>query len=72
MGISLQEHSLDLDQLLGPGPYKEHYRKDMILWGETRRQQDPGFFCRLAIQGAKQPVWVRSYDITALNWWIIS
>lgn len=68
MVISLQEHSLDLDQLLGPGPYKEHYRKDMILWGETRRQQDPGFFCRLAIQGAKQPVWVRSYDITALNW----
>ncbi|XP_024117877.2 phosphomevalonate kinase isoform X1 [Oryzias melastigma] len=55
-----QEHGLDLDQLLGPGPYKEQYRADMILWGEARRSQDPGFFCRLATAGAAQPVWVVS------------
>ncbi|XP_041649768.1 phosphomevalonate kinase isoform X1 [Cheilinus undulatus] len=55
-----QDHGLDLDQLLGPGPYKEHYRADMIRWGEDRRCQDPGFFCRLATKGALQPVWVVS------------
>ncbi|XP_061885814.1 phosphomevalonate kinase isoform X2 [Entelurus aequoreus] len=55
-----QEHGLDLDQLLGPGLYKERYRSDMIRWGEARRQQDPGFFCRLATRGTWQPVWVVS------------
>lgn len=55
----LQEHGLDLDQLLGTGLYKEQHRADMIHWGETRRCQDPGFFCRLATRGAQQPVWVR-------------
>ncbi|XP_018534264.1 phosphomevalonate kinase [Lates calcarifer] len=55
-----QEHGLDLDQLLGPGQYKERYRTDMIRWGETRRHRDPGFFCRLATRGARQPVWVVS------------
>ncbi|XP_038137080.1 phosphomevalonate kinase [Cyprinodon tularosa] len=55
-----QEHNLDLDQLLGPGPYKELYRANMIRWGEDRRNQDPGFFCRLATGGARQPVWVVS------------
>ncbi|XP_037640453.1 phosphomevalonate kinase [Sebastes umbrosus] len=55
-----QEHGLDLDQLLGPGLYKEQYRADMIRWGETRRCQDPGFFCRLATRGTRQPVWVVS------------
>ncbi|XP_070691756.1 phosphomevalonate kinase-like [Pempheris klunzingeri] len=55
-----QDCGLDLDQLLGPGPYKERYRADMIRWGETQRCQDPGFFCRLATRGARQPVWVVS------------
>lgn len=55
-----QEHGLDLDQLLGPGLYKERYRADMIQWGETLRSQDPGFFCRLATRGARQPVWMVS------------
>ncbi|XP_033496375.1 phosphomevalonate kinase isoform X2 [Epinephelus lanceolatus] len=55
-----QEHGLDLDQLLGPGLYKEQYRADMIRWGEARRREDPGFFCRLATRGARQPVWVVS------------
>lgn len=56
--LVLQEHGLDLDQLMGPGPYKEQYRADMIHWGESRRRQDPSFFCRLASRGACQPVWV--------------
>ncbi|KAM3614559.1 uncharacterized protein V6R79_016110 [Siganus canaliculatus] len=55
-----QEHGLDLSQLLGPGPYKERYRAEMIRWGESRRQQDPGFFCRLATREARRPVWVVS------------
>uniref|UniRef100_A0A3Q2QZM0 Phosphomevalonate kinase n=1 Tax=Fundulus heteroclitus TaxID=8078 RepID=A0A3Q2QZM0_FUNHE len=55
-----QEHQLDLDQLLGPGPYKELHRAAMIRWGENRRNQDPGFFCRLATSGAQTPVWVVS------------
>lgn len=55
-----QEHGLDLDQLMGPGPYKERYRADMIHWGEACRHQDPGFFCRLATRQARQPVWVVS------------
>lgn len=55
-----EEHGLDLDQLLGPGPYKEQYRADMICWGETRRSRDPGFFCRLATRGVQQVVWVVS------------
>ncbi|XP_047216496.1 phosphomevalonate kinase [Girardinichthys multiradiatus] len=55
-----QEHNLDLDQLLGPGPYKELYRADMIRWGENRRNQDSGFFCRLATSGDQKPVWVVS------------
>ncbi|XP_019965266.2 phosphomevalonate kinase isoform X2 [Paralichthys olivaceus] len=55
-----QEHGLDLDQLLGPGLYKEQFRANMICWGETRRRRDPGFFCRLATRGACQPVWVVS------------
>ncbi|XP_056143105.1 phosphomevalonate kinase [Lampris incognitus] len=55
-----QEHGLDLDQLLGTGRYKEKYRADMIEWGERRRMQDPGFFCRLAAEGARQPVWIVS------------
>ncbi|XP_008428797.2 LOW QUALITY PROTEIN: phosphomevalonate kinase [Poecilia reticulata] len=55
-----QERGLDLNQLLGSGPYKERYRADMIRWGEDRRNCDPGFFCRLATRGAQQPVWVVS------------
>ncbi|XP_055648430.1 phosphomevalonate kinase isoform X2 [Falco peregrinus] len=32
----------------------------MIRWGEERRHADPGFFCRMAVAGAAQPVWVVS------------
>ncbi|KAI4892482.1 hypothetical protein NFI96_027974 [Prochilodus magdalenae] len=53
-----QDHGLDFEQLLSAGQYKEKYRADMIQWGESKRQQDPGFFCRLSICGASQPVWL--------------
>lgn len=43
---------------MGCGQYKEEYRADMIRWGEMKRRQDSGFFCRLAIRHAARPVWV--------------
>lgn len=55
-----QEQGLDFQQLLGAGSYKEQFRAQMIQWGEERRSQDPGFFCRMATQEARQPVWVVS------------
>lgn len=55
-----QENGLDLDLLLGPGPYKEQFRSEMIQWGEDQRKADPGFFCRLATTAATQPVWLVS------------
>ncbi|KAK0155563.1 Phosphomevalonate kinase [Merluccius polli] len=55
-----QEHGLDYSELLAAGGYKETHRAAMIAWGEQCRRQDPGFFCRLATQGAQQPVWIVS------------
>lgn len=55
-----RERGLDFEELLGSGQYKEQYRADMIAWGERRREQDPGFFCRLAQMGVTQPVWIVS------------
>ncbi|XP_034021199.1 phosphomevalonate kinase [Thalassophryne amazonica] len=55
-----EEHGLDLNLLLGSGSYKEQFRADMIQWGEARRREDPGFFCRPATRAAQQPVWVVS------------
>ncbi|XP_055339567.1 phosphomevalonate kinase-like [Paramacrobiotus metropolitanus] len=40
--------SLDYDRLLSADTYKETYREDMIAWGEQKRRDDPGYFCRLA------------------------
>lgn len=53
-----QEHGLDFQRLLDASAYKEQHRQGMIRWGEERRRTDPGFFCRLAVEGAAQPVWV--------------
>ncbi|XP_023657176.1 phosphomevalonate kinase isoform X2 [Paramormyrops kingsleyae] len=61
-----QENGLDYKQLLGSGQYKERYRADMIAWGELRRKSDPGFFCRLVLMGATQPIWIVS-DIRRLS-----
>ncbi|NXN96536.1 PMVK kinase, partial [Rhinopomastus cyanomelas] len=57
---SVQEHGLDYQRLLDASGYKEPHRAAMIRWGEERRRQDPGCFCRAAVQGAAQPVWVVS------------
>lgn len=37
---------VNFNELLTSGPYKEAYRKDMIEWGESVRDRDPGYFCR--------------------------
>lgn len=55
-----QEHGLNFQRLLDASAYKEAYRRDMILWGEAQRQADPGFFCRKAVEGVCQPVWLVS------------
>lgn len=55
-----QDHNLSYKELLGSGQYKEKYRADMIHWGEMKRQKDSGFFCRLAIKNAIQPIWIIS------------
>ena len=46
------EHGLDYQELLTDGPYKEKYRREMIVWGEERREKDPGFFARLVMASA--------------------
>ncbi|KAL2295595.1 hypothetical protein Nmel_018708 [Mimus melanotis] len=55
-----KEHGLDFQRLLDASIYKEMFRQDMIRWGEEKRRTDPGFFCRAAVKGALQPVWVVS------------
>ncbi|KAM9514907.1 phosphomevalonate kinase isoform 2-T2 [Guaruba guarouba] len=55
-----KEHGLDFQRLLDASAYKETFRQDMIRWGEEKRRADPGFFCRAAVEGAVQPVWVVS------------
>ncbi|XP_061231124.1 pre-B-cell leukemia transcription factor-interacting protein 1-like isoform X1 [Neopsephotus bourkii] len=55
-----KEHGLDFQRLLDASAYKEAFRQDMIRWGEEKRRADPGFFCRAAVEGAAQPVWVVS------------
>jgi phosphomevalonate kinase len=44
------ENNLDFVKLSDSSSYKEEHRKSMILWGEAKRKQDPGFFCRAAIE----------------------
>ncbi|OWF54115.1 Phosphomevalonate kinase [Mizuhopecten yessoensis] len=54
--------SLDFARLLDSTSYKEQFRADMIRWGEDKRNQDLGFFCRVATSGdeAKKSVWIIS------------
>mmetsp|Transcript_6017 Transcript_6017/g.14533 ORF Transcript_6017/g.14533 Transcript_6017/m.14533 type:complete len:206 (-) Transcript_6017:344-961(-) len=54
------EHNLDFKKLLSDGPYKETYRKDMIRWGEERRNIDPGYFAKLVVAEATRPVLIIS------------
>uniref|UniRef100_A0A2D4MLC1 Phosphomevalonate kinase n=1 Tax=Micrurus spixii TaxID=129469 RepID=A0A2D4MLC1_9SAUR len=55
-----QEHGLDFQRLLDTTDYKELHREDMIRWGEERRQSNPGFFCRIVVEGVTQPIWIVS------------
>ncbi|XP_025714730.1 phosphomevalonate kinase isoform X1 [Callorhinus ursinus] len=55
-----QENGLDFQRLLDASVYKETYRRDMIRWGEEKRQADPGCFCRKVVEGVSQPVWLVS------------
>lgn len=41
---------LDLDQLMSSDEYKEKYRLEMIKWSEAVRNQDPGCFCKKAVE----------------------
>ncbi|KAH8329005.1 hypothetical protein KR074_001438 [Drosophila pseudoananassae] len=43
---------LDLAALLSDGPYKEQYRRDMIVWSDEVRARDYGYFCRVAMEEA--------------------
>ena len=58
--VYAEERGLDYARLLSAGPYKERYRKDMIVWGEARRQADPGFFAREVVAGSAAPVLIVS------------
>ncbi|KAK2084366.1 hypothetical protein P7K49_037399 [Saguinus oedipus] len=55
-----QEHGLNFQRLLDASSYKEAFRRDMIRWGEEKRQADPGFFCRKVVEGVSQPIWLVS------------
>ncbi|XP_011308199.1 phosphomevalonate kinase [Fopius arisanus] len=58
-----KSRNLDLDRLLSDGEYKEKYRLEMIKWGEDRRRQDHGYFCRAAID---------MYNARGKRIWIVS
>ncbi|KAH8405166.1 hypothetical protein KR222_007060 [Zaprionus bogoriensis] len=43
---------LDMRAMLSDGPYKEQYRRDMIVWSDEMRRRDYGCFCRAAMEQA--------------------
>ncbi|XP_076254638.1 phosphomevalonate kinase [Rhynchophorus ferrugineus] len=52
-------HSLNWDKLMSDGPYKEHYRENMIKWSDQVRSEDPGYFCRAACEAANvRKIWL--------------
>lgn len=58
-----EEHGLDFARLLDATEYKETYRADMVMWGEKQRNENPAFFCELAIEKYKAnrfPTWIVS------------
>ncbi|XP_064474402.1 phosphomevalonate kinase-like isoform X2 [Ornithodoros turicata] len=58
-----KEHDLEFERLLDASAYKENFRAAMVAWGEERRQRDPGYFCKLAIEQSsafERPVWIIS------------
>ena len=63
-----KQNGLDFHRLLDSSNYKELYREDMIKWGEEKRNVDPSYFCRLAVQ-------MTVTGFSGKNWphmWIIS
>ncbi|RCN37100.1 putative phosphomevalonate kinase [Ancylostoma caninum] len=51
--IYANNHGLDYSQLISDGPYKETHRLGMIKWGESIRDAEPDFFCRLVPTGCQ-------------------
>ncbi|KAI1719740.1 phosphomevalonate kinase domain-containing protein [Ditylenchus destructor] len=43
-------HKLDAEKLKSDGEYKETVREQMVIYGEQIRAQDPGYFCRKALE----------------------
>ncbi|KAG5876201.1 hypothetical protein JTB14_001944 [Gonioctena quinquepunctata] len=66
-----QQHNLNLQELMGVGPYKEKYRLKMINWSDEVRAKNPGYFCEAACREASvKPVWIVS-DVrrkTDISW----
>lgn len=59
-----------MTELLSDGPYKETYRKEMIIWSDEKRAEDYGVFCREASRGISKPTVIVS-DIrrkTDIKW----
>lgn len=57
-----KENGLDIAKLLDSSQYKETYRKDMIQWGEEKRNENPEYFCKLATSGeeSERDIWIIS------------
>jgi len=53
-------HQLDFDELLTTSAYKEVHRVQMVEWGERIRQEDPEYFCRLAMDKCPSTVCIVS------------
>ncbi|VDI71405.1 phosphomevalonate kinase-like isoform X1 [Mytilus galloprovincialis] len=54
-----EDHNLNFEKLMDSSEYKEKFRIDMIKWGEDKRTEDPGFFCRLATSKADlKKIWI--------------
>lgn len=58
--------NLNLTELLSDGPYKEKYRKDMIIWSDEQRAKEYGVFCREASQNISKSTVIVS-DIRRKN-----
>lgn len=56
---------LDIKAMLSDGPYKEQYRRDMIIWSDEVRRRDYGFFCRAAMEQAATAVAKAEYVIVS-------
>lgn len=61
---------MNLTELLSDGPYKEKYRKQMIIWSDEKRAENYGIFCREASNQISKPTVIVS-DIrrkTDIKW----